>query len=405
MRANPGVQPMEASTKPRHFVPPGDPPGHRLLMMQPDAVLCRMAARGSDAAYDTLYRRHHRTVYAFVFHLLGGRDCAADAEDIAQDAFARAFAGIRDKRDGSFRHWIMTIARNRAIDHIRAGAPTPVPLHDETVELDPAAAVACASAAAEDRADFASLVTAMSGLPHRQREALVLRELGGMTHAEIAEVLGTTEPAAKQLIKRGRASVGESARRNGVRPRNLRRELKLAAPLLPMATTAGLGAAGATGAVFGGSTLGGSALAGKAAATVLCVAAIGGTTAAVEHSLSASEAGRKFGPAQAAVAGTAAAHAGDGNEPTAAVESAPPDRREQASKRDRRSSARTRHSGDDRHVGAAALPSSAPSDSGSAAAGSDESDGAVPPSVGFGPAGGEDAPRDSGRETGGAAAP
>ncbi|MBI5311054.1 MAG: sigma-70 family RNA polymerase sigma factor [Actinobacteria bacterium] len=398
---------MEASTKPRHFVPSGDPSGSRLLLLQPDAVLCHMAARGNCAAYDVLYRRHHRTVYAFVFHLLGGRSCVSDAEDIAQDVFAKAFAGIDGKRDGSFRHWILTIARNRAIDHMRMGTPRVLSLHDEAVEHDPAVAVECAASEAEDRADFAWILAAVRELPQRQREALVLRELGGLSHAEIAEQLGTTVQASKQLIKRGRAALTDSADVHGVRSRNLRRELTLAAPLVPFAATAGFGLAGAGAAGFGS-----SALAGKTAAAVLCMAAIGGTTAAVEQSLS--PAGTRVGP------GLVQASVGDSVDRQTAAPGAPPESGanegasesekggESPASGDRRKPARSRKAGRDRnrHDGAATAPSIAPADSGSAAAGNGRADGAAgAPVAGYGPAAKDAAPGRAGRETGGAAAP
>lgn len=390
---------MEASPKHPHIDRLDGPAGSRLLSCQPDAVLCRMAARGSDRAYEALYSRHHQSVYAFVFHLLGGRHCAADAEDIAQDAFARGYAAIRQKRDGSFRHWIFTIARNRAIDHVRARAPRVVPLHDETVEQDPAAAVGCASEAAEDRADFAWMLEAVTELPERQREALVLRELGGLSHAEIAEQLDTTVQATKQLIKRARAGVGEAAREKGFRSRHIGRELKLAAPLAPLAATAGFGAAGAGAAGFGS-----GALIGKTAAAMLCVAALGGTTVAVERSLAPVGAGSELGPVRASAAAAVPDPAPRPQGGDAAGTTA-------KSVGDDASTGRTRDSkrgsdGDSRRDGAVVAPSTAPSASGSAAAGGGVAEGrsgAAAPANGLGT--GEAVGSKEASANGGAAAP
>lgn len=397
---------MEASPKYPRIDRLDGPAGSRLLNCQPDAVLCRMAARGNDLAYEVLYRRHHQPVYAFIFHLLGGRHSASDAEDIAQETFARGYASIRSKRDGSFRHWIITIARNRAIDHIRARSPRVVPLHDETVECDPAAAVDCASVTAEDRAEFAWVVEAVGGLPERQREALVLRELGGMSHVEIAEQLDTSVQATKQLIKRARAGVGDAARDHGLRSRDIRRELRLAAPLAPLAATAGLGVTGASAAGFGS-----SALAGKAAAAMLCVAAIGGTTAAVERSLEPAGAGAGFGPVRASAAAQVPAPApvpspqADRGSNSAIFVDAEREKRERAHRR--RAKQANSH-----HDGAVVVPSTAPAASGSAAPGDgDTSSGAGTAegtsgsaAPGYGPAAG--APSSGGGlGTGGAASP
>lgn len=268
----------------------------RLLSAQPDAVLCRLAARGNTGAYDALYQRYRQPVFAFVYHLIGGKGADEDAEDIAQDAFTRAFAGIREKDvDGSFRAWLYTIARNRTYDHLRRRRQNVVSLDAGSTEPPAAPSVDQPAERAEQRAEFVWLMSAVADLPERQREALLLREMAGFSHEQIADELGTSVSATKKLISRGRDGIGEAAIAGGFsRPsrRKLGNDLAMAAPVLPLTfslSSIGIGggavaAAGAGGTIAGGAAAGGGlAIGGKAAATALTVLAIGGGAVAVKH--------------------------------------------------------------------------------------------------------------------------
>lgn len=248
-------------------------------MAQPDGVLCRLARRGNTGAYDVLYRRYRQPVYAFVYHLLGSSGRTADAEDIAQDAFTKAFAAIARKNpDGSFRHWIFTIARNRTFDHLN-GSKRTIALVDVEGGGEPPAPPERPQTAdvAENNAELEWLVGAVGELPERQREALVMKELGGLSHAEIATEMGTTVSATKKLINRGRAEVSKAAGEAGYRPRRLGKELACAAPVLPLAAI-GAGIVIPAGAAAGGTVAGGTAV-----ATIFAVVAVGGGAAVSSH--------------------------------------------------------------------------------------------------------------------------
>lgn len=272
---------MEASPTTNRYGLHGNVMGSRMLMAQPDVVLCKLCARGSDDAFDVLHARYRQQVFAFVFHLLNRRDAVDDAEDLTQDVFGKAFASIRSRHaDGSFKHWLFTIARNTTLDHIRARKPQGVSIDEASDSRREFANVVSISSQVENRAEFAWLVETMQALPERQREALVMRELGGLTHAEIAGELDTSVDATKQLIKRGRKSVGESAERSGYRSRKLGKDLAMAAPIMPLAAAGlGLTASGASAAAG----FGAAALSTKVAAVALTAVAIGGSGAAVKE--------------------------------------------------------------------------------------------------------------------------
>ncbi|MBJ7354456.1 MAG: RNA polymerase sigma factor [Thermoleophilaceae bacterium] len=288
------------------------PAATRLMNAQPDAVLCRLAARGNVSAYDAIYQRYRQPVYAFVFHLLGRPNGNEDAEDITQDVFTRAFAGIREQRvDGAFKGWLFTIARNRTFDLIRGGRQKVVSLDAENAEPPLAPQAEEPAEQAEQRAEFAWLMTAVADLPERQREALLLREMGGFSHERIAAELGTSVSATKKLISRGRDGVGAAAASVGYKRRARRRlghDLAMAAPIVPISMTlASLGVTG--GAAAGGAVAsgvfagGGAAIGGKAAATALTFLAIGGGAVVVEQDAKHKNQGPQIAEQRQAVAG------------------------------------------------------------------------------------------------------
>lgn len=255
----------------------------RLMAAQPDALLARLAARGNVAAFSALYERHRLALVAFVYHLLGRGGSAEDAEDIAQEAFARAFSALSRRRpDGSFKAWLYTIARNRTFDHVRARRETTLPLEDAPAQASAAAAADQPEQRAEQRDELAWLLAAVATMPERQREALLLKEMAGLSHESIANELDTTVSATKKLIGRARDNLDAAAAASGHRrSRRLGSDLALAAPILPISVSlAALGVGGASGAAGAAAGVG---AAGKLAATFLAVAAIGGGTLAVEH--------------------------------------------------------------------------------------------------------------------------
>jgi RNA polymerase sigma factor (sigma-70 family) len=290
---------MEASpTNDSNRLPPVGA-GSRMLLVQPDAVLCKLCMRGSDDAFAVLHARYRQQVFAFVFHLLGRGANNADVEDLTQETFSKAFAGLRERRsEGSFKSWLFVIARNRTFDHLRSSKPHSIQLDDPEAP-EQADNVVNLAADVERRAELAWLVTAMGELPERQREALVMRELGGMSYGDIADSLETNSESVKQLIKRGRATVSEAAEDSGFRSRKLGRELALAAPIAPIiAGGLGVGTASASAAVGGAGLL---AAGSKVAATVAAVVVIGGGTAVVGEKV----AGGGSGPEETAAAAPA----------------------------------------------------------------------------------------------------
>ncbi|MBI3567834.1 MAG: sigma-70 family RNA polymerase sigma factor [Gemmatimonadetes bacterium] len=159
-----------------------------------DADLVALALRGDGDAADVLVRRYYRAAFAVALGVLGNRQ---DAEDVCQEAFVKALDRLEDCRDPSrFAPWMMTIARNRALSYhtyrrIR-----------ETSELRPEIAEAKDSPAEDaTRAELgARLEAALAGLTAVQREVVLLHDMDGWTHGQIAEALQMTEVRSRQHL-------------------------------------------------------------------------------------------------------------------------------------------------------------------------------------------------------------
>jgi RNA polymerase sigma-70 factor (ECF subfamily) len=158
-------------------------------------------ARGGDAeAFGLLYDHYHTSVYRFLYYRVGS---VALAEDLTSETFFRALRSMGSFRwqGKDFGAWLMTIARNLATDHFKAGrtrleyATEDMGAHDSVTEGPEDSVLASLTNDA--------LLGALKELPTEQQECLVMRFLQGMSIAETAKVLGRSDGAVKQLQLRG----------------------------------------------------------------------------------------------------------------------------------------------------------------------------------------------------------
>jgi RNA polymerase sigma-70 factor (ECF subfamily) len=154
------------------------------------------AKEGDTGALHFLYVRHADDVHRYVLSIV--RD-PHDAEDVTQAIFARLMTAIRryEPQQVPFAAWLLRVARNAALDHMRRRRPIPCEEVRATVDH-------------EDQVGFErsqSLRVAFARLPHEQREVLVLRHIGGLSPSEIADSLGKSEGAVHGLHHRGRRAL------------------------------------------------------------------------------------------------------------------------------------------------------------------------------------------------------
>jgi RNA polymerase sigma factor (sigma-70 family) len=146
----------------------------------------------SCAAFSLLYDRHTPRAFQTAWRILGGN--VHEAEDAMQDAWVRAVASLDTWRNGGdFGAWLRAISAHVAIDRLR---------HERRLEF----ATDIALLPAEDLAEQLDLEAAIAALPDGYRAVLVLHDVEGFTHEEIAGQLGITAGTSKgQLVKARRA--------------------------------------------------------------------------------------------------------------------------------------------------------------------------------------------------------
>ncbi|MEA2386286.1 MAG: hypothetical protein QOJ22_460 [Thermoleophilaceae bacterium] len=292
------------------------PRSRKLLAAFGDERLVQQLRRGNEVAFEVLYDRHYAAVLSYCRHMLGSRD---EAEDALQQAFISAHADIvASLKPIRFKAWIYTIARNRCLSILRARRERP------SDDLDPVSTAGLGEQV-QQRADLKELLGDMQELPEEQRAALVLSELGDLSHQEVAEVIGCEAVKVKSLVFQARSGLierrqaretpceeireqlatlrGGSLRRGTLRRHlkacpactefrdDVRRQRQMMAAVLPVIPTLGLresalaavgiGSAGGAALIGGGTGAVIAAKAGLAKVAVIAVAATGAVGGAV----------------------------------------------------------------------------------------------------------------------------
>ena len=158
----------------------------------PTAILPAIAA-GDTVAVAELYDRHGSTLYALLLKILGDR---SDAQEVLQETFVTAWrrAGDFDPRRGSEIAWLVSIARNRAIDRLRSRNLRAVREEEAGREIPIAGPSVVSSGDAERGAILGQLRTrmqsALAELPEAQQSVLELAYFQGLSQTEIADKLG-----------------------------------------------------------------------------------------------------------------------------------------------------------------------------------------------------------------------
>ncbi len=163
-------------------------------------ALVELARKGDSEAFGLLYDHYQGAVYRFLFYRTRSQTLA---EDLASETFFRALRSMTNFRwqGKDFGAWLMTIARNLATDHFKAGrtrlemTTEDMGQHDERTEGPESLVLASLT--------NEMLLQALTELPDEQRDCLVMRFLQGMSIAETAAVLGRSDGAVKQLQLRG----------------------------------------------------------------------------------------------------------------------------------------------------------------------------------------------------------
>jgi RNA polymerase sigma-70 factor (ECF subfamily) len=165
-------------------------------------TLIEAALNGDADSFEMIIRTHSRTLFAVAYAILQDR---AEAEDVVQEAFVRAWNRRRWMRDPSkLPAWLTTVARNRACDVLRRRRT--VPLDEETLLPEmPDSQTPRDGAAAEEL--HAHMRTALGRLPEQHRTALTLRYIEGMDYLSIERAMGLTNGALRGILGRALAAM------------------------------------------------------------------------------------------------------------------------------------------------------------------------------------------------------
>lgn len=176
-----------------------------------DARLVEQALAGSQDAYRLLVDRHSRAVFSLVVRMV--RDDGV-AEELAQDAFVKAFAALRSFDPAyKFSNWMLRIAHNVAIDHLRKARPPIVSIDDDASGREMAEVLVDAREPSPFdhavRGDLrGDIEAALSMLRPEFRRLVVMRYLEDLSYEDIAEVVGLPLGTVKSHLHRARAALG-----------------------------------------------------------------------------------------------------------------------------------------------------------------------------------------------------
>ena len=163
---------------------------------------------GGDAnAFEELVLKYEKTVYNLALRMVGDRD---DASDMTQEAFIKAYGSLSSFRgDSKFSVWIYRITTNVCLDFLRSKSrkqqvSLTVSDDDEDAQLDIPGPSSTPEQQLIKKISMQSVEEGLKTLPDKQRQILVMRELGGMSYAEIGAALSLEEGTVKSRIFRAR---------------------------------------------------------------------------------------------------------------------------------------------------------------------------------------------------------
>jgi RNA polymerase sigma-70 factor, ECF subfamily len=167
-----------------------------------EAALIKRAVRGDSEAFGILYVRYMDPIYRYIFFRIGDE---VEAEDITEEVFIRAWEALPNYTYGEypFTSWLYRIARNRIIDHHRKHKAQALP----DLELHQAGIVQSSEEKLVQKMDAAHLAEAIQMLEEEEQQVVILRFMEGLSHREVAAVIGKSEGASRIIQHRALAAL------------------------------------------------------------------------------------------------------------------------------------------------------------------------------------------------------
>ncbi|CAN5293143.1 sigma-70 family RNA polymerase sigma factor [soil metagenome] len=182
-----------------------------MSLPQPDPGVLRKAQRGDEKAFTIIVMTYEQPVYNYVLRLTGGD--RALSEDLTQEVFLRVYQGLPSfSLRSRFTTWLFQVTKNRVLDELRAMERRPRAL----VALDDIPPLEVVDAPVERAETIDAVWRAVEALNPDLKMALLLRDIVGLSYAEIAETLEITLATVKWRIYNAREEVQLALRRDGV---------------------------------------------------------------------------------------------------------------------------------------------------------------------------------------------
>jgi RNA polymerase sigma-70 factor (ECF subfamily) len=181
-----------------------------MAIQQPDMAIIRRAQHGDERAFALIVQAYEAPIFNYVLRMVGDRTLA---EDLTQDVFLHVFRGLRGySRRARFTTWLFQVAKNRVIDEIRAVERRPRTL----VAIEDAPQLEVVDAPIEQNEAIEILLDEVEKLSPDLKEALLLRDIAGLSYNEISDTLDVTLATVKWRIFKAREEVQQALEEQGV---------------------------------------------------------------------------------------------------------------------------------------------------------------------------------------------
>jgi RNA polymerase sigma factor (sigma-70 family) len=187
------------------------------VLNKPSERLAERASAGDRRAFAAIFERYHQPLYRFCAAIVGNPE---DAQDALQNTMVKVLASLPgEERRIELKPWLYRVAHNEAIEIVRRRRET------DAVDVEQLGALAGADSVLESRERLRQLVADLRALPDRQRGALVMRELGGLSFEEIGSSFETSPRVARQTVYEARSGLEEMELGRGMACEEIRRKL------------------------------------------------------------------------------------------------------------------------------------------------------------------------------------
>jgi len=170
--------------------------------VSPDATLVRRLLQQDVSAFEQLYDRHSRAVYGLILRIL---QQAGTAEEVVQDVFLQLWRNAEhyDESRGPFLPWLLTLARNRALDTLRLKSERQRRREEQTEELPPVVTAPEFENQLDEKRRAEKVRALIGALQPQQKRAIELAYFEGLSHSEIAEKMREPLGTVKSWIRNG----------------------------------------------------------------------------------------------------------------------------------------------------------------------------------------------------------